>query len=49
MSSENDKRHVVGDSVGRQPLLHKDQQDFVADVLARRDHGNDGAAPSEAI
>ena len=47
--SNKDKRRVVGDSVGRQPLLRKDQQDFVADVLARRDRGNDGAAPSEAI
>ena len=49
VSSEKDKPRVVGDSVGRQPLLRKDQQDFVADVLARRDRGNDGAAPSEAI
>ena len=40
---------MVGDSVGRQPLLRKYQQDFVADVLARRDQGNYGAVPREAI
>ena len=43
------KRWGLGKSVGRKPLvLHADQH-FVADVLARKDKGNNGASRAEAI
>jgi hypothetical protein len=43
------KRPESGKSVGRNPLLSKSDQSFVADVLARKDRGNDGVKPSVAI
>ena len=43
------KRRKVGSQVGQKPLLDADDQQFVAQCLARRDRANDGATASEAI
>jgi hypothetical protein len=47
--SDAEKRRVIGNSGGRAPLLKKENQTFVADVLARKDRVNEGATPAEAI
>jgi hypothetical protein len=47
--ANSNKRRVSGRSVGRAPLVGKQDQRFLADVMARKDRANDGANPSEAI
>jgi hypothetical protein len=50
VSADVSKRRVIGrKGVGRQPIVPKKDQHFVADVLAQKDRGNDGATPSEAL
>jgi hypothetical protein len=49
VSADEPKRRVIGKGVGRQPIVLKKDQYFVADVLVRKDHGNNGATPSEAL
>jgi hypothetical protein len=49
VSSDAEKRRVIGNCVGCAPLLRKGNQTFIADVLARKDRVNEGASPAEAI
>jgi hypothetical protein len=49
VTKDSSKRRVCGESVGRAPLVGKEDQLFLADVMARKDRANDGANPSEAI
>ena len=42
-------RRDTGKSVGGNSLLSTENRSFVADVLARRDRGNEGSKKSEAI
>ena len=44
-----EKRRVLGSSVGRKPMISKEDQGFVCDVLARADRGNEGKNRKEAI
>jgi hypothetical protein len=46
---DNDKCRLSGKSAGHVPLVADNEQQFVADILAPKDQGNDGAAPAEAI
>ena len=43
------KRRKLGSQVGKPPLLDKNEQQFIAQVLARKDRANDGASATEAI
>ena len=47
--SKVDNRRDTGQSVGKISLITKENQGFVADVLARKDRGNDGSNREEAI
>ena len=47
--SKEDNRQDTGKSAGRNSLLSTENQRFVADVLARRDRGNECSKKSEAI
>jgi hypothetical protein len=49
VAKDSSKRRVCGESVGRAPLVGKEDQRFLADAMARKDRANDGANPSEAI
>jgi hypothetical protein len=49
VAKDSNKRRVCGESVGRAPLLGKEDQRFLVEVMARKDPANDGANPSEAI
>jgi hypothetical protein len=49
VTEDETKRRSLGKSVGRASLLKHSDQHFLADVLARRDRGNDRADPKEAI
>jgi hypothetical protein len=49
VTKDGGKRRSLGKSVGRAPLIAEADQQFLADVLARKDRGNDGASPAEAI
>jgi hypothetical protein len=42
-------RRVCGKSVGRKPLLTRNDQDLLADVLARKDRANMGASQAESV
>jgi hypothetical protein len=44
---DESKRRTLGNSVGRKALFSKTDQDYIADVLARKDRANDGAEPTE--
>jgi len=49
-ATDHAKRRKVGNQVGREALLPPgDQQEFLADVLARKDRANNGADPKEAV
>ena len=48
-TKDSDKRRPLGKSAGRAPLIPEAEQQFLADVLARKDRGNDGASRAEAI
>jgi hypothetical protein len=45
---DENKRRTLGKQVGRKALFSKTDQGYVADVLAQKDRGNDGAKPAEA-
>jgi hypothetical protein len=45
---DENKRRTLGNQVGRKALFSKNDQSYVADVLARKDRGNDGAEPTKA-
>ena len=49
VTEDQQKRRSLGKSVGRGALLQHGDQHFLADVLVRKDRGNDGAEPKEAI
>jgi hypothetical protein len=48
-AKDSGKRRSLGRSIGRPPLIAEEEQQFLADVFARKDRGNDGATPTEAI
>jgi len=47
--ANQEKRREVGKSVGKAPLLKKEDQNFLAELFVRKDHANDGAKLKEAI
>jgi hypothetical protein len=49
VTKDNGKRHLLGKSARRVLLVADNEQQFVADVLARKDQGNDGATPAEIM
>jgi len=49
VAGDSCKQHATGQSVGKPALLSVNDQHFAVDVLARRDHGNNGATMKEAI
>jgi hypothetical protein len=49
VAAKQETRREVGKSVGKAPLLAKQDQLFLAELLVRKDRANDGAQPKEAI
>jgi hypothetical protein len=45
---DENKRQMLGNQVGRKALFSKNDQGYVADVLARKDRENDRAEPTKA-
>jgi hypothetical protein len=45
---DENKRQKLGNQVGRKALFSKNDQSYVADVLARKERENDGAEPTKA-
>jgi hypothetical protein len=48
-SSGATSKRELGKSAGRPSVMNPDDQRFVADIVARHDHGNDGKSTSEVI
>jgi hypothetical protein len=49
VTKDGGKRRSLGRPVGRRPLIAQEEQQFLADVFARKDRGNDSATPAEAV
>ena len=49
LATDLNSRRTVGNAVGRPALLTPSDQHFLANCLARKDQGNAGAKPTEAI
>jgi hypothetical protein len=49
VGAKQETRREVGKSVGKAPLLPKEDQLFLAELFVRKDRANDGAKPKEAI
>jgi hypothetical protein len=46
---DESKRRIVGNRMGRKPLIDRKSGEFVVDILVRADRGNNGSTPAEMI